>query len=157
MFKIKQQYRRKNMSKCSEGNPLRNIRSLQWILRLCVMICCGYLVVSESCPLLSLCYLPTRHTQLDKCFVWPSKFVFLPLKCDFISLGQARHCVYVCVWVCLFTVCMCAYVSVCKEKNKVYSLSRKIKIYPLLIASYVHEFIISINKPLDKQSNWKNY
>lgn len=57
---------------------------------------------SESCPLLSQRYVPTRHTQLDKCLAWPSKFVFLPLNCDFISLGQARR---------RACVCMCARVS----------------------------------------------
>lgn len=29
-----------------------------------MMSCCGYLVVSESCPLLSLCYLLARHTSM---------------------------------------------------------------------------------------------
>lgn len=139
MFKIKKQYRRKNISKCSEGNPLRNIRFRQWILRLCVMICCGYLVVSESCPLLSLCYLPTRHTQRDKCFVWPSKFVFLPLNCDFISLGRARQCVCVrlCVSLCK-SGCVCVWVYPLKKKKKGRLHIQTNKIYHFLIAHFFH-------------------
>lgn len=149
MFKIKQQYRGKNISKCSEGNPRRNIRFLHWILRLPVMMCCGYLVVSESCPLLSLCYLPTRHTQLDKCFVWPSKFVFLPLNCDFISLGQTRRCVCVCFW-----MCVQPFPPICLFENggeKTKNISSKIGSIPdclqiISISSWFKKKKITLNK-----------
>lgn len=77
----------------------RNIRCLRPMWQ-CAAVIWWF---SESCPLLSQRYVPTRHTQLDKCLAWPSKFVFLPLNCDFISLGQARRraCVCVCVRVSL--------------------------------------------------------
>lgn len=107
----------------------------------CVMICCRYLLVSESCPLLSLRYLPTRHTQLDKCFVWPSKFVFLPLNCDFISLGQARHCaplcVYVHVWMCLL-IFSCFFFKLHHPKDKTYLF--------LFEKKNFHQFIIRTGK-----------
>lgn len=134
MFKIKQQYRRKNISKCSEGNPRRNIRTAVH-LETCVMICSGYLAVSESCPLLSLCYLPTRHKQLDKCFVWPSKFVFLPFNCDFISLGQATRRVCVCLRACVWVhVCLLICLFVKKIKG-LYTFSPCCKLHP-----WVHHF-----------------
>jgi len=109
MFKIKQQYRGENISQHCERNPLRNICSLQWILKICVMIW-WFQSHALYCP--SVIYPPDIHCLINVMSDLLNLFSFI------LTAFPLDRPDAVCVDVC---VCKCK----CEWVSAVFSLGKK--------------------------------
>lgn len=143
MIKTKKQYRTKNIASALKA-ALREISvSAVKLETVCVMSCCGYLVVSESCPLLSLCYLLTRHTSMINVLSdLLNLFSFLLTVILFPLDRTDSTCVCARMRLCRCATCACTHLCLCKEKVKVYR--KQDKNLSSLIANCFHQFLVQI-------------